>query len=151
MQPDKRFMEIAIQHANEGYRQGHHAVAAVVVRDNKVISTGVTSVARDIDPTAHAELNAIRAAAKAIGSRYLDGCYLYSTYEPCPMCTSAAIWARMQGIVFGASREDETKEYSWRVVIPATQVIKAGTPKLELIPHFMRDECKKLLELNGTD
>lgn len=143
-------MTLAIQHAHEGYRQGHHAVAAVVVKNNEVISSGVTSVAKDMDPTAHAELNAIRAAAKVVGTRYLDGCYLYSTYEPCPMCTSAAIWARMAGIVFGASREDETREYSWRVVIPASEVIKAGTPKLELYPHFMREECKQLLNLNGT-
>jgi tRNA(adenine34) deaminase len=143
-------MELAIQHAHEGYRQGHHAVAAVVVKDDKVIATGVTSVAKDADPTAHAELNAIRSACKLVGSRYLDGCYLYSTYEPCPMCTSAAIWARMAGIVFGASREDETKEYSWRVVIPAADVIKAGMPKLELHSHFLREECKQLLNLNGT-
>ena len=144
-------MSLAIQHAQEGYRQGHHAVAAVVVKDDQIIATGVTSVAKDVDPTAHAELNAIRLAAKLTGSRYLEGCYLYSTYEPCPMCTAAAIWARMAGIVFGASHEDETKEYSWRVVIAACDVIKSGIPKLELYPHFMREECKQLLDLDGTD
>ena len=140
-------MELAIKLAKESHSQGDHAVAAVIVKNGEIIATGTTSVISDVDPTAHAEVNAIRAAAKVTGSRYLENCYLYSTYEPCPMCTSAAIWARMKGIVFGASREDETQEHKWRVAIPAAEVIEHSTPKLELYPHLMREECKKLLNL----
>ncbi len=77
----------------------------------------------------------------------LIDCYLYTTYEPCPMCSSAAIWAKMKGIIYGASREDRTDAYPWRVLIPAEEVIKQGTPILELYPEFMREECKKLLTL----
>lgn len=140
-------MARAIALAREKYKEGGHAVAAIVVKEEKVVGEGFTTVNRDQDPTCHAEMNAIRAAAKRIGSRVLKDCYLYTTYEPCPMCTSAAIWARMKGVVYGASREDRTEKYSWRVMIPAADVIKHGTPRLELYPHFKREECKELLRL----
>jgi tRNA(adenine34) deaminase len=63
------------------------------------------------------------------------------------MCTSAAIWGRMKGIVYGASRKDATLRNPWRIVIPSEEVILHGTPKLELYSEFMREECKKLLLL----
>ena len=141
-------MERAINLAKSRYKEGGHAVAAIVVNDKGIVAEAFTTIQRDLDPTAHAEINAIREAAKILNSRSLEGCYLYTTYEPCPMCTSAAIWAKMQGIVYGANRDDQTKGYSRHVYIPAADVIKSGTPKLELYPDFMRKECKALLKLN---
>jgi tRNA(Arg) A34 adenosine deaminase TadA len=144
--PDEAIMKKAIELAKEKYKEGGHAVAAIIVKNDEIISEAFTSVRRDQDPTAHAEINAIRMAAKKLGNKLID-CYLYTTYEPCPMCASAAIWAKMKGIVYGASREDRTEACPWRVLIPATEVIKQGTPILELYPEFMREECKKLLVL----
>ena len=95
-------MKLLIQLATENHQAGGHAVAAAIVQGAEILSTGVTTIAKDYDPTAHAEINAIREAARRVRSRFLEGCYLYTTYEPCPMCASAAIWAKLEGIVFGA-------------------------------------------------
>lgn len=139
-------MNKAINLALEKYKEGGHAVAAIIVKNDEIISEAFTTVRRDIDPTAHAEINAIRIAAKKLGTKLFD-CYLYTTYEPCPMCTSAAIWAKMKGIVYGAGMIDQTESHPQRINIPASEIIKNGIPKLELYPEFMRDECKKLLDL----
>ena len=108
---------------------------------------GVTTIARDCDPTCHAEINAIRAACQRVASRFLEGCFLYTTYEPCPMCTSAAIWAKMSGIVYGSGREGQTEALPWRVMIPAADVVAAGTPRLELHAFFLKSECDELFLL----
>lgn len=147
LQPDNKIMERAIQLARDHYKQSGHAVAAIIVKGDDIIAEATTTITKQQDPTCHAEINAIRAAVHKLHSKVLFGCYLYTTYEPCPMCTSAAIWAKMSGIVYGASREDRTEHYSWRVMIPAKEVIDRGEPKLELYPEFMRDDCKPLLLL----
>ncbi|MBI2473982.1 nucleoside deaminase [Candidatus Uhrbacteria bacterium] len=149
IQPSKELMQRIIDLARAKYQEGGHAVAALIVKDGEVIAEAFTSVRRDLDPTAHAEINVIRLAAQKLQSTKLKGCYLYTTYEPCPMCASSCIWARLEGIVYGASREDRTDESKWRVMIPAANVIAAGDPKLELYPEFMREECKPLLSLSA--
>lgn len=147
MQPNLRIMESLIELARDNHRKGEHAVAAAVVQNETVIATGVTTLNQGLDPTAHAEVNAIRSAAKILKSRFLLECYLYSTFEPCPMCASAAVWAKMRGIVYGAGHEDRTEKYPFRVLIPARQIIEHGTPVLELHQHIMREECVELLKL----
>lgn len=102
-------MRRAINLAISTPKEGGDAVASIIVKDNEVVAEALTTINRD--PTCHAEINAIRIAADKLNSNKLEDCYLYSTFEPCPMCTSAAIWARMKGIVFGASMEDETDRY----------------------------------------
>lgn len=155
--PRKEFMEAALNEARKGAREGQYALGAVVVKEGQIIASAHTSLHRDHDPSAHAEMNAIRSAANKIGSRYLMGCWLYTTQEPCPMCTSAAIWGKMQGIVFGAFEEDAIKEFNkknkqkftWRqIAIPTKDVIAKGIPKLELKEGFMREECLTLYQLN---
>jgi len=146
--PNKDIMDKAIKLAYEKFKEGGHAVAAIIVKDDEIISEAFTTVRRDTDPTAHAEINAIRAAAKKLGNKLFD-CYLYTTYEPCPMCTSAAIWAKMKGVVYGAGMNDQTESHPQRITIAASEIIKNGTPELELYPEFMRDECKKLLDLKA--
>lgn len=80
--------------------------AIVVGPDGQVVSEGCNQVTSANDPTAHAEVTAIRAACVALGTFQLQGCTLYTSCEPCPMCLSAAYWARVDAIVYGASRED---------------------------------------------
>jgi tRNA(Arg) A34 adenosine deaminase TadA len=145
--PDQRLMKRAIQLAKDRYKEGGHAIAALVVCGEDVISEDITTVKRDFDTTCHAEMNALRQAMKVKHSRTLPECYLYTTFEPCPMCTSATIWAKMKGIIYGASRDDRTKEYPWKIYIPAQEVIDRSDSKLELYPEFMREECKKLFAL----
>src|ERR1035437_1414584 len=105
--PKKEFMERAIEEAKKSASAGQYALGAIVVNaDGEIIATEHTTLHENNDPTCHAEVNAIRSACSVLKSRYLPGCWLYTTLEPCPMCTSAAIWAKMEGIVYGASKED---------------------------------------------
>ena len=149
-QPVKGFMEKAIEVAEKAKEDGDYAIGAIVIKDNKIISKGENRLKTDNDPTAHAEIVAIRRASEILGNAYLEDCILYTTHEPCPMCASAAIWAKMKGIVFGSTLEDiqsfkGNNVYSWRTIdISASQIIEKGDPKLELVKGFMRKECKKL-------
>ena len=145
--PNKEIMRRAINLAEEKHKEGGHAVAAVIVKDDEIIAEAFTTINRDHDPTCHAEINAIKLAAKKMNSEKLENCFLYSTFEPCPMCTSAAIWSCMKGIVYGASMNDETEKCPQKIKIRCSEVIERGTPKPELYPDFMREECKELLFL----
>jgi tRNA(Arg) A34 adenosine deaminase TadA len=83
--------------------------AALIVRDGRIVGEGVNTVTATNDPTAHGEVNAIRAAAKALGTFTLAGCELYTSCEPCPMCLAAAYWARIDAIFYGASAADAAR------------------------------------------
>lgn len=83
--------------------------AAAIVRDGKIVGEGANCVTATNDPTAHAEVTAIRAAAKTLGTFTLVGCELYTSCEPCPMCLSAAYWARLDAIYYGASAADAAR------------------------------------------
>jgi len=80
--------------------------AAIVVRANQVVARGVNQVTARNDPTAHAEITAIRKACRALGRFALDGCELYATCEPCPMCWGAIYWARLDRVYYAANRQD---------------------------------------------
>jgi tRNA(Arg) A34 adenosine deaminase TadA len=109
-QPNPDFLRRAIQQATENVASGKGGpFAAVVVRDGKIVGEGANSVTATNDPTAHAEVNAIRAAAKALGTFTLAGCELYSSCEPCPMCLAAAYWARIDVVYYGASASDAAR------------------------------------------
>ena len=82
---------------------------AVIVRDGELVAEGQNRVTRDHDPTAHAEVQAIRAAGRALGDFSLAGCVLYASCEPCPLCVSASLWARLDRVVFAADRDDAAR------------------------------------------
>ena len=82
---------------------------AVIVRDGQIVAEGVNTVTTTNDPTAHAEVNAIRNAARALGSFTLTGCQLYTSCEPCPMCLAAAHWARIDAVFYAASAADAAR------------------------------------------
>lgn len=143
--PNKEIMTKAIQIAKDKQKEGGHAIAAVIIKGDEIICETFTTIKRDNDPINHAEMNAIREAAKKLKSHKLEESWLYSTFEPCPMCASASVWARMEGVVYGASMNDRNEKYTQRVLIRCEDVLKQGTPKLKLHKDFMREECKKLL------
>jgi len=99
---DERFMALALEQARAAAAAGEVPVGAVVVRAGQVIGAGHNAPVGQNDPTAHAEVAALRAAAKALGNYRLDGCDLYVTLEPCAMCSGAMLHARMRRVVFGA-------------------------------------------------
>jgi guanine deaminase len=98
------FMQQAIELAAAGVRAGGGPFAAVIVKDGAVLATGVNQVVRAGDPTAHAEIVAIREACRVLGGFQLPGCDVYASCEPCPMCLGALYWARPARIFFAATR-----------------------------------------------
>jgi guanine deaminase len=104
---DLIFMGMAIELAAEHLRaKDGGPFGALITRDSQIIARGWNQVTSANDPTAHAEMTAIRAAAAAVGSFQLRGCVLYTSCEPCPMCLGAAYWARLDRLVFAAERHD---------------------------------------------
>jgi tRNA(Arg) A34 adenosine deaminase TadA len=109
-EPDPAILRRAIALATENVRSGAGGpFGAVIVRDGRVVGEGANTVTTTLDPTAHAEVNAIRAAARTLGTFTLTGCELYTSCEPCPMCYSAAHWARIEAIYYGASAADAAR------------------------------------------
>jgi tRNA(adenine34) deaminase len=100
---DQKFMQVALQQAREAATQGEVPVGAVVVKDGRVIAVGRNAPVSSHDPTAHAEIAALRQAALVLGNYRLDGCELFVTLEPCAMCSGAMLHARLDRVVFGAS------------------------------------------------
>ncbi len=131
------FLRRAIQLATENVLKGAGGpFGAVVVREGRIVGEGANTVTASHDPTAHAEVNAIRAAAKELGTFSLAGCELYTSCEPCPMCLAAAYWARLDAIYYGASVADaaragfddaffydELRKNSSQRTLPATQLL----------------------------
>ena len=104
---DDQFLARAIELARQGSENGEGGpFGAVIVRDGKIIAEGWNRVVASHDPTAHAEISAIRTACAGSDHFHLHGCTLYASSEPCPMCLSAAYWARIDRIVFANSRAE---------------------------------------------
>ena len=103
----QRFLGLAIAEAVRGVQAGQGGpFGAVVVKDGVVIAAAANSVVASNDPTAHAEVQAIRAACAALGTFRLDGCDIYASCEPCPMCLGAILWARPRAVYYAATRQD---------------------------------------------
>jgi guanine deaminase len=117
--------------------------AAVVVRGDRVVSEGVNRVTRDLDPTAHAEVVAIRTACQELDTFSLAGCVLVSSCEPCPLCLAAALWARVDRVVYVADRDDAARagfddrafydlfaapRETWATPVQQTRIESAGAP-----------------------
>ncbi len=108
--PNSEFLRRAIDLATHNVVSGAGGpFGAVIVRDGKIVGEGVNTVTATNDPTAHAEVNAIRAAAKTLGTFMLTGCELYTSCEPCPMCLSASYWSRLETVYYGASAADAAR------------------------------------------
>ena len=103
------FMKKAIELSIENINKGGGPFGCVIVKDNKIIAEGSNKVTTTNDPTAHGEIVAIREACKKLNDFSLNGCELYSTCEPCPMCLSAIYWARINKIYYANTREDAQK------------------------------------------
>lgn len=99
-------MREAIRLSVDNVRNGGGPFGAVIARGGKIVATGVNRVTPDCDPTAHAEVSAIRAACKELGTFDLSGCEIYSSCEPCPMCLGAIYWAHLDKLYFGNNKHD---------------------------------------------
>ncbi|WP_433245137.1 nucleoside deaminase [Actinomadura nitritigenes] len=153
----EQMMDICIRLAREAAASGNYALGALVARDGEIIAeSGSSLIVDDNDPSAHPEMSAIRAASRRTGSRYLRKAVLFSTLEPCPMCVSVAIWAKMDGVVFGATQQDAldwaahhpSDVYTWRQIrIRADEVARAGEPRIDVQGGVLRAACNELFDL----
>lgn len=134
---DIRYMKMALDEASKAYEQGEVPVGAVVVCQGRVIARAHNLTETLTDVTAHAEMQAITAAANYLGGKYLNECTLYVTVEPCVMCAGALGWAQTKRIVFGAADEKR----GFQRFAP-----QALHPKTEVVSGVMADECSALMK-----
>lgn len=138
-----KFMQIAIEEA----KKADFPFGAVIVKNNKVISSSGTGKKDGIDPTEHAEINAIRKACEKLNSKKLPGATLYSTCEPCPMCFAAAWWADIENIVFSITLQDSVGLSGIdEIDIPNSFLNEKGNSKINIKGSFMKDEIIKLFK-----
>ena len=137
---DKRFMEKALSLAKTAFDSGEVPVGAVIVKDGEIIGTGYNMRETKQNALSHAEIEAINQACNTLGSWRLDGCEMYVTLEPCPMCTGAIINARIKTVIFGAF---DSKMGSMDSVINLCDY--PYNHKVEIYAGIMEDECKKIL------
>jgi len=143
MSADEKWLARAIELATENVANGGGPFGALIVKDGKLVAEGQNRVTANLDPTAHAEVMAIRAACQATGDFSLAGMTLYTSCEPCPLCLSASLWARLDRVVFAADRDDaaaggfDDREFyelfarprdTWDVLIDALRPHNAAQP-----------------------
>ena len=140
------FMKRAIELSVENVNNGGGPFGSVIVKDNKIIAEGSNKVTLSNDPTAHGEIVAIREACKKINNFNLNGCELYSTCEPCPMCLSAIYWARIDNIYYANTRKDAQKiDFDDSLIYLELQK-NINERKIPMI-QMMRSEALKAFEL----
>jgi len=140
------FMKRAIELSVENVDKGGGPFGSVIVKNNKIIAEGANKVTTTNDPTAHGEIVAIREACKKLKNFNLNGCELYSSCEPCPMCLSAIYWARINKIYFANTREDAQKiDFDDSLIYSELQKNINGR-KIPMV-QMMRSEALKAFEL----
>jgi tRNA(adenine34) deaminase len=140
MGPHEPFMRAALAQAREAQAAGEVPIGAVVVRDGAVIASGFNQPIRAADPTAHAEVVALRAAARASGNYRLTGTSLYVTVEPCLMCVGAIVHARVEVLVYGA---DDAKAGGVRSVMRVEEI--PLNHRFAVVRGVLEEECRDLL------
>lgn len=141
---EKTYMEMAVKKAREGVDGGQSPFGAIVVKNGKIVSSSHNTVWRDGDPTAHAEVNAIRQASAALKSIDLSGTVMYTTCEPCPMCLTAIHWAKIDRVVYGATIADADGAGFTELTIAAKEMVRLGGSSLKVDSGLLQKECAEL-------
>ena len=136
-----RFMQSALREAERAAREQEVPVGAVVVRENRIVARAHNRPIRLSDPTAHAEILALRRAAKKLGNYRLTGCTLYATIEPCAMCAGAIVQARLARLVYGARDPKGGAHGSALEVLNHPKL----NHKLEVVTGVLAEECARML------
>ena len=134
---DERYMQLALTEARKAYAMGEVPVGCIIVADEQIVGRGHNLTETLADVTAHAEMQAITAAASTLGGKYLAQCTLYVTVEPCVMCAGAIGWAQIKRVVYGAA--DEKRGFS--VFAP-----NALHPKCTVLSGVLENECRELMQ-----
>ncbi|HNZ85999.1 MAG: nucleoside deaminase [Bacteroidales bacterium] len=137
MLDDTYFMKQALAEAKKAFAKGEVPIGAVVVCNQQIIARAHNFTETLHDVTAHAEMQAITAAASYLGAKYLNDCILYVTVEPCVMCAGALYWSKVAKVVYGASED----KYGYTKKVPL-----ALHPKTEVVAGVMADECAQIMK-----
>jgi tRNA(Arg) A34 adenosine deaminase TadA len=140
----KKYMLQAIAKAREGVAKGQTPFGACIVKGNRVVSCAHNAVWKNTDITAHAEIQAIRQACRALGAIDLKGCTLYSTCEPCPMCFSACHWANITTLVYGCGIRQAKDAGFHELTISNRHMKRQGKSGIAIVSGFMKEENKAL-------
>ncbi len=135
-----RFMREAIALSLDNIEHDGGPFGAVIVKDGEIIARGANRVTASVDPTAHAEVNAIREAARVLGTFDLSGCEIYTSCEPCPMCLGAIYWARLDKVYYGNTQADAKAVGFDDSFIYDELALPMGERRLKMTP-MMRDEA----------
>lgn len=138
----QQFMHKAFQLAEQAYDEDEIPVGAVIVKNDHIVGRGYNQTERLTDVTAHAEILAISAACSTLDNKYLKGCTLYVTLEPCPMCAGALVWSKIDRIVFGAT---DAKSGACGSVYNLASNQKSNH-QIEIIQGIMEQDCEWLLK-----
>ena len=141
----EHFMRLAMEEATRGGAEGNIAVGSVVARDGAVVARGRNLVAVTGDPTAHAEVVAVREASRALGRRDLSGHALYTTWEPCPMCGGAILASGIATLVLGA-RHDPTTSRWGAFTVERLLDLADRERRLQLVAGVLPGECRRVRE-----
>jgi guanine deaminase len=141
---DSDAMHIAIAKAQEGIATGQSPFGAAIFRDSQLLAAAHNTVWQTCDPTAHAEVNAIRLAARQLGVIALRGCTMYTTCEPCPMCLAAIHWAKLDRVVFGATIADAATAGFSELRLPASELAQRGGSPVTVAGPVCQAECADL-------
>lgn len=134
---DIRYMQMALAEAQKAYDMGEIPVGCIIVADNQIVGRGHNLTETLQDVTAHAEIQAITAAASTLGGKYLTQCTLYVTLEPCVMCAGAIGWAQIRRVVYGAT--DDKRGFT-------RFAPQALHPKCTISTGILEEECKQLVQ-----
>lgn len=137
IQDDERYMRMALAEAKQAFAQGEVPVGCVIVANGQVVGRGHNLTETLADVTAHAEMQAITAAANTLGGKYLAQCTLFVTVEPCIMCAGAIGWSQIKRVVFGAN--DEKRGFTFFAP-------KALHPKCTISSGVLEPECRELMQ-----
>jgi tRNA(adenine34) deaminase len=137
----EHFMQLALDEAEQAFREEEVPIGAVIVREGRVIAAAHNQREQLHDPTAHAEMIAITQAAEAMQSWRLEGCTLYVTLEPCPMCAGAILQARIPIVVYGA---DDPKAGAVQSLFHLLDDPRLNH-RCEVVPHILADRCGQIL------
>lgn len=141
--PDE-LMQLAIDVCRQGIERGQSPFGCAIAIGDRVVAKTHNTVALTTDITAHAEVNAIRAANQEVDDIFLDGALVATTCEPCPMCMAALHWARVKTVYYGATIADADHAGFNELELPASELLRIGGSKVELIGDVRADDCRQL-------
>ncbi len=142
----EELMQLAIDQGRAGITAGQSPFGCAISRDDRLLAAAHNTVLRTTDITAHAEVNALRAACRSVGDIFLEGAIVATTCEPCPMCMAALHWARVEVVYFGATIADASNAGFNELQLSAADVCRLGKSPVKLVPGCLTGVCKGLFD-----